>query len=118
MQDIALDSTNDLNIVEGDLVIITESNLISQNLKIRLLTFYGEFFRDTRKGVRYFEDILVKSPSLPKIETLLKNEILGTEGVNKLLSFALVYDASIRRATVSFSVDTTFGIVDINNIAL
>lgn len=103
---------HDLIIVDGDLVITSGTHLILQNLKMRISTFYGEWFLDTSVGIRYFEDILVKNPNLAQIQGLIKSTILDTKGVNKILEFNIDYNARARTATINFLVDTIYGIVN------
>lgn len=117
MKDIQLDQvSHDIETTENDLVLIDELEAIKQNLKIRLWFFFSEWFLDTSLGLRYFEDILVKGPNLPKVESLIKATILQTENVNQLLSFGLTYSATGRMTNIEFMVDTAFGIVSIDKL--
>jgi hypothetical protein len=119
MIDIKLDpTTNDLSYNGHDLELLTDVDALVQSLLIRLRTFYGEWDLNTSIGVRYFEDIMVKNPDLGKVESLLKAEILSTPGVNSLLSFDLIYDAKARTAAITFTCDSTFGVVPVNNMRL
>lgn len=118
MVDLKLDTTHDLAVESFDLVLIDGSEQVAQHLKIRLWFFFAEWYLDNTKGVRYFEDVLVKNPNLPNIETLLKAEILGTEEVNQLLEFSTEYSASERTLSVSFKVDTDYGPVDVTDLNL
>ena len=109
-KDIKLDGvTHDLLIENFDLVIIDELDQLVQNLKIRLWFFFKEWYIDTSKGIRFFDDIMVKNPNLPSIEALLKEEILGTGGVNEILEFQLVFNRAGRSMAVNFKVNTDFG---------
>jgi hypothetical protein len=119
MIDIKLDSTShDTVIVNHDLTLITDLDALVQSIKIRLKTFFAEWILDTRIGVRYFEDILVKNPNLTQVEALLKSEILNTPNVNSLLSFASNYDPVARTLSVSFSCDSVFGPITMTNFGL
>jgi hypothetical protein len=119
MKDIAI-NLNDysLNFVDGDLTMCEDIYFVEQNLKIRLSTFYGEWFRDITKGVRYFEDILVKSPNISKIVALLKSEILGAKYINSIVDFNYVYNPTKRSFIINFTVDTIFGNLTVNNFSL
>ena len=101
--------TNDLIIADGDLVLCSGTYLIMQTLQTKLLTFYGEWFLDTTFGVKYLSDVLVKSPDLPKIKSLLKDSILNTTGVTKIVSIDFNYDARNRTLDVKFVADTIYG---------
>lgn len=110
--------TNDIQILNGDLALVSEVEELQQKLLTRLRWFYGEYVFDTSKGMRYFEDILVKNPNLPNIENLLKSIISETDGVNKILSFKLEYDPKQRTASIFFEVDTVYGNLNVENLPL
>jgi len=114
INDLRLDTvTHDLKIENFDLSIVSGTDVISQRLKIRLEFFRGEWFLDTTVGVPFYEDILVKNPDIPNIETILKAEILDTPGVVELLAFESSFDAQARKLTVTFTVSTDYGTVTI-----
>ncbi len=110
--------TNDIQILNGDLALVSEVEELQQRLLTRLRWFYGEYVFDTSNGMRYFEDILVKNPNLPNIENLLKSIISETDGVNKILSFKLEYDPKQRTASIFFEVDTVYGNLNVENLPL
>lgn len=113
--DLALDSaTWDLSVVKKanglyDLQLITGADRILQAIKIRLRTWYGEWFLDTTIGLPYLDKIMVKNPSLPTIDNLLRAEILAVDGVAYAPSVVSVVDASKRTLSVTFTADTTYG---------
>lgn len=110
MYDIKLSGTTHDVVVENyDLQLVSETERVSQHLKIRLLFFLGEWYLDTEIGVPYFQDILVKSPDIPNVESILINEILDTPDVLELLSFDSFYDTAQRQYSATFQVNTIFG---------
>jgi hypothetical protein len=115
-----LDSTSpnfgDLKIVNGDLVLVTSRDEITQNIRQVLSTFYAEWFMDKTIGIDYFNQILVKAPDQGKINALLINQILGVPGVLELLSYSFETDFSQRRLTSNFKVRTTSGIIDYSGV--
>lgn len=118
MIDLKMDmDTNDLAIDNFDLSLVDGLNQIRQKLKIRLQFFYGEWYLDTTKGVKYYEEILIKNPLLEKVSSILKTTILETPGVNDLLSFDMSYSVN-RQLSVSFSVDTVSGILTMNEVLI
>lgn len=119
LSDLKIDlSSGDLAIENGDLVLVSGADELVQLLRTRLLWFYGEYKFNTSLGVRYFEDILVKNPNIPNIETLLKNVIAETDGVNKIASFQMDYNAQQRTASISFVVDSVYGTLSLENLSL
>jgi hypothetical protein len=112
MVDIKLDrDTHDLDIVENDIVLVTEEDEYYQNLKIRLQTIYGEWFLDTTEGVKYYEEIWIKNPNLNNIEALLKATILETENTVSIIKFEINLVATTRILEVDFTVQSTYGTV-------
>lgn len=110
MKDIALDSTTgDLLLKNFDLQLIDGRDQIAQNLAIRLRFILGEWFLDVTAGVPYYDDFFIKAPNQIRIESILKEEILNTPGIDKILSFSSNFDAHRRTYSVSFSVDTLQG---------
>lgn len=106
--DIALDpDTGDLLIEGGDLVLTTGRDAILQHLTIRLQFFLGEWEWDTRIGVPYFQDVLVKAPDLNVVRTLLRETITSTPGVTGLQNFELDLDG--RTLRLDFEASTTEG---------
>ena len=120
-KDILLDeNTHDLKFVNNNLVLIgfeddRESKLrrVQQRVKTRLLFFAGEWYKDTSQGVTYYDEVLIKNPNVPRIETVLKVVILETDEIDELIEFQSDFDNATRKYTVSFTAKTPFG-----NIAL
>jgi hypothetical protein len=109
-RDLLLDTgTHDLEIAGYDLSLVGGVDYIVQKLKIRLLFFAREWYLDTREGVPYYSDVLVKNPNVPNIDTILKTVILETPGVTELTAYQSVYDNALRKLTVTFQCRTDFG---------
>lgn len=61
---------------------------VGQRLKIRLLTFYGEWFINTVYGVPYFSRLLgQKQTSKAAADLIFQQEILKEGGVKEIVSF-------------------------------
>ena len=110
MADLKLDADGDLEIgPDGDLIIITGIDAIAQHLRIRLQFFRGEWFLDTRLGIPYFEEVLIKSPDLNVVQSLLREAIRETPGVISITSFELDFDGVTRKLSLNFDALTTEG---------
>ena len=110
MKDLALDRiTHDLIYGNADLALVDELDQVEQNLKERLLFYKREWFLDGSAGIPLYDDILVKNPNVPNIESILKAEILDTPDVTALLEFKSVYDSTGRHYGVEFTVRTKYG---------
>jgi len=103
-KDILLDENNDLAIVDYDLALTSESQITTQRIKQRLLTFQGEWFLNNDLGLPYFTEILGKNKSLPRIEAIYIRSIQEIEEVAEILALAAMQDAQSRTLTVNFSV--------------
>lgn len=108
--DLALDpQTGDLLLESGRLRLATGLDAIAQDVTMRLRFFLGEWFLDTRIGVPYFQDILVKNPNIPRATQLLRQVVQETPGVTSVDRFDFTLDAQARKASVAFSASTTTG---------
>lgn len=111
MIDLQLNVDRDLNIANNDLVLIEDADQVSQNIDIALQFFKGEYPLDVTFGIPYFENVFVKNPDIPEVSAIFKTAIMSVPDVNELLEFSLNYNASARTVSVTFLVNTTFGIV-------
>lgn len=102
------DLTHDLVLVGGDLSIQTD---IAQHAKIRLAFFEGEWFLDSTAGVPYFQSILKKGANLGEIQTVYREEILGTPGITALTTLELDFDATTRVLTVEWGAESVQGTI-------
>lgn len=108
--DILLDTTtHDLVRKNGDLVLIDGGRRVEQQVKITLLTFYGEWFLDTSFGVPYLEKIHVKSPNRVEIEFILRAKILDVPDVTKITYLDMGFDRQARKLKVECTFESTFG---------
>lgn len=115
MIDLAIDDNNDLLFEDFDLALVDNDEQIRQKILIRLRFFYGEWFLDTTKGVKYFEEILIKNPLFEKVASILKTTILETPGVVSLTSFSMEYSGD-RELTVSFTATTATGTLTMHEV--
>jgi hypothetical protein len=102
--DLKLTAGGDLALVAGDLALTSDPDgeTIAQRVAIRLRWFYGEWFLDTRKGVKYRERVMVKNPNMAEIETMLSTTILETPGIVSLDRYSQTLDRATRRLSVSY----------------
>ena len=98
------ETTKDFLFENGDIVLVTGAEEVRQILLSRLRTFRGEWFLDTTVGVPYFEEILVKDPSISRADSTLKDIILTTPGVIELQEFTFSYDNSLRQLKLDIKV--------------
>lgn len=112
MLDIALDAkTHDLVIRDGDFLHIDSAERVAQQIKIQLLTWYGEWFLDITHGVPYLEYILVKNPNFTLIRQVLMEQIQKVPDVDSVDSLEIEYSAKAREIQVDFAVSTKYGLI-------
>jgi hypothetical protein len=80
--------------------------------------FAGEWPFDTREGVPYFTEVMVKNPNISHVEAVFKKAIIETDDVNKIIRFSMTFDALHRALAISFTVDTTYGELTLDDINL
>ena len=115
----ALDSNNDLIIESGNIKLVEDGSETVQHVRTRLLFYFNEWFLDIKAGTPYFEQVFTKPVNLANIESILKSRVLNTPGVKSLTEFSLSYEGnSIRRLSVSFSAETTYGNIDSEKVTI
>ena len=111
--DLKLDDTYDLSFVDGDLELVTDGEEVAQSAGIRLLFIQAEWFFDYTQGLPWFDDLLTVSTSYEQKAQTIKRAILGTQGLNRLLTFTFGVDPVAKSAQVEFDADTVFGPVSL-----
>ncbi len=108
----ALDSNNDLIVENGAFKLVQNGSEVVQHVRSRLLFYKNEWFLDRSAGVPYFEEVFVKPSRPDNVESILKSEILQTPGVLSLIEFTMDYDSQTRKLTVTFTAETTYGLIE------
>ena len=80
----------------------------AQRLKIRLLTFLGEYVINTAYGVPWWQSILGKKQPKERVDLILQQQILLEEGVKELVSFTSTLSSS-RQYSATFRVKVRTG---------
>lgn len=116
--DLALDLTtneaarNDLVFEDSDLTTVSGSELVAQRLQVALQQFKGEWFLDADAGIPWYQEILEKGIPTTVVDGILRQAIIETQGVNRILKYASSIDAATRIVSVAFTVDTVYGPVN------
>lgn len=112
MVDIALHANDhDILIKDGDFLLIDNAERVAQQIKVKLLTFLGEWFLDTTWGVPYLEYILVKQPNQELIKQILSEQILSVDDVKSLNALELDYQVKVRILIINYEVSTEYGLI-------
>lgn len=106
MTDLKLSSPeHDLVFENGDFVLTkVESESLAQRLKIKLLTFQGEWFLDGELGIPYYQSILRKGVSKATVDSIFLRAISEEPEVSQILEFSSSFDNLNRSYSLTFSV--------------
>lgn len=88
-QDIRLDADHNLWMVTG-------AQAVGQHARARLKLHHGEWFLDTEAGVRWLDEVLGQGFSEALADAVIKESILGTDGVTEIVSFSASYNRTRR----------------------
>ena len=92
--------TNDLHFDNGNLVIVRGAEAVGQHVRQRLKTFEGEWFLDTTAGVPWLAQIMGREYDPALAEAVVKAEILDTDAVTEITSFAVGFDRTTRNLQI------------------
>ena len=106
--DALLDADGDL-VIDSDLRLASGLDAVSQGIRVRILTFHGEWFLNLEIGVRWFEDILGKAFDQSTAMSAIREQILNTPNVRAIKSLSARFLSTTRTLTVEWSVSTVFG---------
>ena len=106
MSDLAINPANwDLELPPR---VISGAERVTQSVAIHLRTWLSEWFLDLDHGVPYLDGVLGKRrPEM--VEALLRQHILGVDGVRSISAFSLSVDPRTRLARVEFQAETAEG---------
>lgn len=85
---------------DGNLDMVTDAEAVGQHARQRLMTFEGEWFLDTTAGVPWLDKILGRQFDATLAESVVKKEIVETDGVTAIESFGLRYVRGVRQLDV------------------
>lgn len=108
------DDTGDLQVVDGEVQIVTDVEAVRQFLKQKLKTILNTHFLDLSLGLDYLGLVLVKNPNLDVITTIFVNEIVTTPGIISLDEFDMNFDTVNRELSLAFTAQTKDGEIQFN----
>jgi hypothetical protein len=102
--------TNDFDFdSEGNLIEISGDSAMAQRLQIRLSILEGQWFLDTRIGIPWLKNVLVRNPNIPEIRAIFESEILSDPEIDELDFIRVDFNAQIGRLNIQFGVTTVEG---------
>lgn len=106
-------TTGDMVREGGRFVRIGGVESIAQAVRSRLRLLLGDYFIDPQEGVPYWEQILVKNPSLSAVREIFRRTIVGTPGVDEVLQLDLTLSTE-RHLRVTARCDTDLGEITVS----
>ena len=112
MSDLKLTPTHDLDLTNSSPSIIGGREAIAQHLNCRLRFIQGEWFRDLRAGVPYFDRILIRGYNDADVLQLIRAEIAETPGITGIRTLEIDVDPETRKVTITGSATSIDGDID------
>lgn len=103
-----LDANGDYTLGTGADFYIDTPEAVGQAIQTRLALYRGEWFLDTADGTPWKTDVLGKY-TRDAYDAAIKNRILGTEGVNAIVSYSSNFDGTTRTLNIEAQVNTVYG---------
>lgn len=103
-----LDTTGDYVLGTGADFHINTADAVAQAVQTRLMLFTGEWFLDLLEGTPWRTEILGKFTQ-KTYDTVIKQRILGTPGVNTIVDYQSTYDGEKRTLAIRATIDTIYG---------
>lgn len=104
-----LDDKHDMTFGQGLANFSRDAEATSQAVETRLLLIEEEWFLDTEAGLPWLQRIMVKPSNLSLAESLIKQEILNTEGIDTIRTFTMLFDRNTRVLDIQATVTTIYG---------
>lgn len=89
---------------QGNLAVVRDAEAVGQHARQRLMTFRGEWFLDREAGVPWVRDILGGQYDPVLAESVIKAEVLDTDGVIEINSFSVRFSRETRGLS-AFNID-------------
>jgi hypothetical protein len=99
-------TTHDLEILNGDIVLVDGVEEVAQRIKIELMNIRGEWFRDVNHGADWYK-LLSKSGNKGLIDAQVKTIILSDKDILSIINYNSV--ANKTNLNIYFTANTKFG---------
>lgn len=81
---------------QGNLALVYDAEAVGQHARQRLMSYEGEWFLDRSVGVPWIREILGGPYDAVLAESVIKAEILNTDGVREITSFSTRFNREVR----------------------
>jgi hypothetical protein len=103
-----LDANGDYTLGTGADFHVDTPDAVAQSVLTRLDLYSGEWFLDTTDGTPWRTEVLGKYTK-GTYDTVIRQRILSTPGVNSILEYASSFDGATRSLSISATIDTIYG---------
>lgn len=103
-----LDATGDYTLGTGADFHTNTPAAVAQAVQTRLLLYTGEWFLDLLEGTPWTTEVLGKFTQ-KTYDTVIKQRILGTPGVNSIIDYESTFDGDARTLAIEATLDTIYG---------
>jgi hypothetical protein len=104
-----LDKSHDMTFGRGLADYAVDAEATAQNVRTRLYLVLNEWFLDTSDGTPWLQQIMVKPANFALVDSIIKRRILGTEGVQEIVTYRSSFDSQKRVFSLSCVVKNTYG---------
>jgi hypothetical protein len=105
----SLDSSGDWVFGTGKAAYLQNQLAVGQQIKCRLLSFFGNCFFDLAAGIDWFN--LLGGKDLIALQVAISATILNTSNVTGIRQLSLVLNRTTRALTVSYEVQTVYSVL-------
>lgn len=86
---------------DGNLDMVADAEAVGQHARQRTMTFRGEWFLDTTCGVEWLDKIMGRQFDAALAESIIKTEIIETDGATGISAFSLSFNRRLRGLNVT-----------------
>src|SRR5438445_3181164 len=101
VRNLALTAAWDLQIVAGNLVLVSDNAAIVQAANSALRMILGEWFLDLTQGVPYVQLFQRKGTPLALIKQTLVDALLAVKGISRVIQLDMKYVSATSQLTVA-----------------
>lgn len=112
MKTFKVDGDGFIDTSSNSIELVTESEALVAIIKQKYKMNLKEYYLDTRLGIPYFDQVLIKSYNLRTLENIFKRVLLNFDEIVEIRKFSVVPDDSTRILTVSFECLTESGLIN------
>jgi hypothetical protein len=105
-KDLKLDNLHDLEIVNGDLALVSDGAEVAQSWKIRMLWLLGEWYYNVSLGMPWFTRMFKQTATPVAKRQYIIDCTMGTPGVRSITSIEQTVDGSI--GTLAMEIETDY----------